>query len=75
MIKHIYANGPFIRVESTGHSYSTPYINMSNASAGFVRGIHAAIGKLIGLPVAIDAPRPIAARQGRDFVIVSAGRR
>ena len=37
MIKHIYANGPFIRVESTGHSYSTPYINMSNASAGMVR--------------------------------------
>jgi len=37
MIKNIYANGPFIRVEVTGQSYHTPYINMGNASAGMLR--------------------------------------
>ena len=37
MIKNIYANGPFIRVETSGQSYSAPYINMSNVSAGMLR--------------------------------------
>ena len=37
MIKHIYANGPFIKVEASGQSYNTPYIDMSRPSAGMVR--------------------------------------
>ena len=37
MIKNVYVNGPFLRVDQTGQSYNTPYINMSNASAGMVR--------------------------------------
>lgn len=37
MIKNVYANGPFIQVTLSGQSYNTPYINMSNASAGMVR--------------------------------------
>ena len=37
MIKHIYANGPYLTVEASGQSYNAPYINMGNTSAGMVR--------------------------------------
>jgi len=37
MIKTIYANGPYLKVETTGQSYNTPYIDMSRPSAGMVR--------------------------------------
>jgi len=37
MIKNIYANGPFIQVDSSGQSYNTPYIDMTRPSAGMVR--------------------------------------
>lgn len=37
MIKNIYANGPFLQVESTGTSYNTPYIPSTMPSAGMVR--------------------------------------
>jgi hypothetical protein len=37
MIKNIYANGPYIQVDSSGQSYNTPYIDMSRPSAGMVR--------------------------------------
>jgi len=37
MIKNVYANGPFLRAETTGVSYSTPYINVGTPSAGIIR--------------------------------------
>jgi len=37
MIKTMYANGPYLKVETTGQSYNTPYIDMSRPSAGMVR--------------------------------------
>lgn len=37
MIKNIYANGPYIQVDSSGQSYNTPYIDMTRPSAGMVR--------------------------------------
>ena len=37
MIKSVYANGPFLRAETTGVIYSTPYINTGTPSSGMVR--------------------------------------
>ena len=37
MIKNIYANGPYLSVDSSGQSYNTPYIDMTRPSAGMVR--------------------------------------